>query len=146
MIWVWFLLFKGKQSIIGAVQCLTSTGTFCLRNLEWEKVYLEAATGKQHRWLEGQIFPYKTVCVCVCVCVPALNSFSCVLLFVTLWTSPLGFSVHGILQARILEWVAMAASRGSSWLKNRAVLQAGSSSTEPPGKPTYKADRSYFPE
>ena len=28
--------------------------------------------------------------------------------------SPLGFSVHGILQARILEWVAMSSSRGSS--------------------------------
>ena len=29
--------------------------------------------------------------------------------------SPSGFSVHGILQARILEWGAMASSRGSSW-------------------------------
>ena len=29
--------------------------------------------------------------------------------------SPLGSSVHGILQARILEWVAVPSSRGSSW-------------------------------
>ena len=29
--------------------------------------------------------------------------------------SPPHFSVHGILQARILEWVAMPSSRGSSW-------------------------------
>ena len=29
-------------------------------------------------------------------------------------SSPLGFSVHGILQARTLEWVAMPSSRGSS--------------------------------
>jgi len=28
--------------------------------------------------------------------------------------SPPGFSVRGILQARILEWVAMPSSRGSS--------------------------------
>ena len=28
--------------------------------------------------------------------------------------SPPGSSVHGILQARILEWVAMSSSRGSS--------------------------------
>jgi len=28
--------------------------------------------------------------------------------------SPPGFSVHGILQARILEWVAISFSRGSS--------------------------------
>ena len=29
--------------------------------------------------------------------------------------SPPGFSAHGILQARILEWVAISFSRGSSW-------------------------------
>ena len=29
--------------------------------------------------------------------------------------SQLGFSVHGISQARILEWVAISFSRGSSW-------------------------------
>ena len=32
--------------------------------------------------------------------------------------SPLGSSVHGISQARILEGVAISFSRGSSWLKN----------------------------
>ena len=33
---------------------------------------------------------------------------------VTLWTVAHGSSAHGILQARILEWVTMASSRGSS--------------------------------
>ena len=33
--------------------------------------------------------------------------------------SPPGFSVHGILQARILEWVAISFSRGSSQPTNR---------------------------
>ena len=33
--------------------------------------------------------------------------------------SPPGSSVHGILQARILEWVAISFSRGSSWPKDR---------------------------
>ena len=33
--------------------------------------------------------------------------------------SPPGFSVHGILQARILGWVAIPFSRGSSWLSDR---------------------------
>ena len=41
----------------------------------------------------------------------------------TLWTpmdcSPTGFSAHGILQARILEWVAMPSSRGSSQLRDQ---------------------------
>ena len=32
--------------------------------------------------------------------------------------SPPGPSVHGILQARILEWVALSSSRGSSWPRN----------------------------
>ena len=32
--------------------------------------------------------------------------------------SPPGLSVHGILQARILEWVAMPFSRGSSQTKD----------------------------
>ena len=32
------------------------------------------------------------------------------------WTqSPPGFSIHGIFQARILEWVAICSFRGSSW-------------------------------
>ena len=32
--------------------------------------------------------------------------------------SPLDFSVHGILQARILEWFTMPFSRGSSCLRD----------------------------
>ena len=33
--------------------------------------------------------------------------------------SPQGSSLHGILQAWILEWVAISFSRGSSWLRDR---------------------------
>ena len=33
--------------------------------------------------------------------------------------SPSGSSVHGILQARILEWVAIPFSKGSSWPRDR---------------------------
>ena len=33
--------------------------------------------------------------------------------------SPPGFSVHGILQARTLEWVAVPSSRGSSWFRDQ---------------------------
>ena len=45
-----------------------------------------------------------------------LSHFSRVRLFVTLWTvaRSWGCSVHGILQARILEWVAISSPRGSS--------------------------------
>ena len=52
--------------------------------------------------------------------------------------SPLGSSVHGILQARILEWVALPFSRGLSnpgiELRSPA-FQADSLPSELPGKP-----------
>ena len=46
------------------------------------------------------------------VCV--LNHFSHAQLSATPWTIPPGSSVYGILQARILDWVASPSSRGSS--------------------------------
>ena len=49
-----------------------------------------------------------------------------------------GSPVHGILQARILEWVAIPISRGSSqpWIEpGSPTLQADSLLSEPPGKP-----------
>ena len=52
--------------------------------------------------------------------------------------SPPGSSVNGILQARILEWVAMPSSRGlpNPGIKPRSpTLQADSLLSEPPGKP-----------
>ena len=54
---------------------------------------------------------------------------------------PPGSSVHGILQARILEWVAMPSSRRSSWPRDWTRVSCGSCiaggffTTEPPGKP-----------
>ena len=36
--------------------------------------------------------------------------------------SPLGSSVHGTLQLRILAWVATSSSRGSSWLTDQACV------------------------
>ena len=56
------------------------------------------------------------VCVCVCVCVSVCAVLSRVLLFCNpMYCSPPGFSVYGILQERILEWVVIFSSRGSSW-------------------------------
>ena len=51
---------------------------------------------------------------------------------------PMDYTVHGILQARILEWVAFPFSRGSSQsrIESRSpTLQADSLPAEPPGKP-----------
>ena len=55
--------------------------------------------------------------------------------------SPPGSSVHGISQARILEWVTVPFSRGSFRLRglNHAspALAGGFFTDEPPGKPRY---------
>ena len=56
------------------------------------------------------------VCVCMRVCSVAQ---SCLTLFDPRDYSPPGSSVHGILQARILEWVVISFSRGSSWPRDR---------------------------
>ena len=51
--------------------------------------------------------------------------------------SPPGSSVHGILQARTLEWVAIPFSRGSFRPRGQThvFLAGGFFTTEPPGKP-----------
>ena len=51
---------------------------------------------------------------------------------------PMDYTVHGILQARILEWVAFPFSRGSSQPRDGTqspALQADSLPAEPQGKP-----------
>ena len=59
----------------------------------------------------------KPVCMCVCVCVcvhtHAKSLQSCPTLCNPMDCSLPGSCVHGILQARILVWVAMPSSRGS---------------------------------
>ena len=53
------------------------------------------------------------MCVCVCVCA-RVRAQSCLTLCDPMDCSPPGSSVHEIFQARILEWVAISYSRGSS--------------------------------
>ena len=56
-----------------------------------------------------------SVCVCVCVYkVKVKVTQSCLTLFNPTDYKPPGSFVHGILQSRILEWVALPFSRGSS--------------------------------
>ena len=56
---------------------------------------------------------YVCVCVCVCVCVRVCAQL-CLALCNSIDCSPPDSSVHGIFQTRILEWVAISYSRGSS--------------------------------
>ena len=62
---------------------------------------------------------------------------SCLTLCDPMDYSPPGFSVHGILQVRILKWVAVSSSMGSSWPRNRTHISWVSSIVRqvPPRKP-----------
>ena len=62
-------------------------------------------------------FGFLSLCVCVCVCVAGwvgVRAQSCLTLCDSMDCSPPGSSVHGVLQARILKWVATFCSRGFS--------------------------------
>ena len=54
------------------------------------------------QWLSIALKGFVKLCVCVCV-----NSQSCSTLWDPMDCSPRSSSIHGILQARILEWVAL---------------------------------------
>ena len=61
------------------------------------------------RLVKAMVFPYGCEW-------SAVKSFSRVRLFATPWTYTLrGSSIHGIFQARILEWVTISFSRRSAW-------------------------------
>ena len=83
------------------------------------------------------VIPSKTIRACVHARLLQL----CPALCDPMGCSPLGSSVHGILQARILEWVAMPSSRGSSWPRDWTRVSCGSCisggffTDELPGKP-----------
>ena len=98
-------------------------------------ILLEAPSSSYLSWK----LIYMGVCVCVCVCVTC----SVVWLFATPWTvaSQPGSSVHGILQARILEWVAILFSSRSFWPRDQTWVSCISRwiffTFEPPGKRIY---------
>ena len=82
------------------------------------------------------------------VCIRAKLLQSCLTLWDTMNCCLPGFSVHGILQARILKWVAMPSSRGSFPPRDWNCISCSSCiagrffTTEPPGKPFYVAFQS----
>ena len=84
---------------------------------------------------QGQLLeePEHTPPLLVCVLVIQ----ACLTLWDPMECSPSGSSVHGILQARIQEWVAISFSKGSSWPRiepRPSALQEDSFPSEPPGK------------
>ena len=89
---------------------------------------------------------WPSVCVCVCVCVRARACAKllplCLTPYNSMHCSSPGCSVHGILQARILEWFSMPSSTGSFQLRDRTQVsyiyllwREGSLPRVPSGKP-----------
>ena len=75
-------------------------------------------------WPDSEIYQYVALtkilwCMCMCACSVAE---SCLTLCNLMDCSLPGSSVHGISQARILEWVTMPSSRGSSWPRDKTLV------------------------
>ena len=74
------------------------------------KATLFRSTGQWSAWPWNEEDEQEVVCCLVAqLCLTLCNPMDC---------SLPGSSVHGISQARILEWVAISSSRGDSWLRD----------------------------
>ena len=124
--------------------------------LEWVAISFSRASSRPRDWTHVScigrwiLYHWATreahLCVCVCVCV--LVPPSCPTLCDPMDCSLPVSSVHGILQARILEWVAILFSRVSSQPRDRprvSWIEGRFFTSEPLGKPrtaTQKGDSS----
>ena len=130
-----------------------------LWNDQWTKRSNYLTGGKQEPLSLWLVFyqAYLELCVCVCVCVCAgvrIPGFmtitcvraqslqSCLTLCDPLDHGPPGSSVHGILQARVLEWVAISFSSHKVWSEWSEVTQSCPTECNPkncslPGSPVH---------
>ena len=81
--------------------------------LAWRIPWTEEPGGLQFMWLQESD-----------ACMRAKSLQSCSTLCGPMDCSPPGSSVHGILQTRILEWVAMPSSKGSSQPRDQTQVSA----------------------
>ena len=103
-------LKKSKKRFLSRISCPKSFNWALNSFLINEKRYSKSETHRYVYWAGQnfvQLFLYHLICA-------VLGRFSHIWLCDPTDCIPPGSSVHGILQARILEWVAMPSSRGSS--------------------------------
>ena len=102
-----------KYLTIGAAEMYETWYHACTETLTpWSDGLVTASSLNSHSHL---CFSRGLSCVCACVCVCARTcAQSCPTLCNPMACSPRGSSVHGILQARLLQWVATPFSTGSS--------------------------------
>ena len=100
----------------------TSPLTFCTRRRKIKIVIIKLW---QKAIMKGKERKMEVVQSCLTLCDPVDCSLP-------------GFSIHGILQARILEWVTFPSPGDlpDSWIESGSpALEADTSTSEPPGKP-----------
>ena len=78
----------------------------------------ETSISPLKRWYFTRSYWYKGLSI-TCLCMHAKSLQLCLNLCDLIDTSPPGSSVHGIFPARILEWVVMPSSRGSSGARDQ---------------------------
>ena len=123
------ILFTILESLQFAKECI-SRKYHCLLVYREYSVYM---------WICANLRRYGVYNTQVHECM--LSHFSRVWLCTTLWT--VAHQLHGILRTRILDWVAMPSSRGSSQLRDRTYVSCsyytagGFFTTEPPEKPSH---------
>ena len=116
-------LFRSGGQCIGVS---ASTSVLSMNTQDWSPL--------GWTWISLKSMPLSTPCVCAKSFQSYLTLCGC------MDCSPPGSSVHWILQARILEWVAMPSFSGSSWPRDWPSLlcllhlQESSLSLAPPGK------------
>ena len=113
-------LYAGQEATV-------RTGRWTTDGFQWGKEYVKAV----HRHPAYSTYMQSKVAQsCLTLCDP----MDC---------SPPGSSIHGILQARILEWVAISFSRGSSRPRDQTQVSriaADALTSEPPGKQSRYAE------
>ena len=87
----------------------------------FDSIFMKSCKRQSYSTESRSLFPEcEHACVCVCVCVCVLSPSR---LLATLGDcSPPASSVHGIFHTRILEWVPISSSRGSSWPRDRTCV------------------------
>ena len=132
--WLWF---KQICNFVGGQADLKTVRFLC----RWLWLALTQAASSAEARCQANSTCQGCTCVCVCVCV-CVHTKLCLTLSNPSDCSPPGSSIHGILQARRLEWIAMPSSRGSSPPRDRTRVSCNSCfgrrvlhPAEPSGKP-----------
>ena len=103
------------QSCHCRVSLITTKGLHhCYVILTTITTIITVKTDHHHHWSHFSHHNHSPHHCCYC-----LVTQSCLILCNPMDCSPTGCSVHAIPQARILEWVAISFSRGSSWPRDQ---------------------------